>query len=221
MFWPELAAIMTSAILYKSEPFESNALIRKATYEDKSSVIDILCKTFKDDPQINWMLERSKQVRKLSLLMDYIFEKTISIGDIYLTEDCKGVALWKTNKSERFSLEYALRNIKLFLDLGTTSIIRILRNESFTYQQYPKKDKFYHLYLIGVLPECQGKGYASRLMNPMLDYMDKNSIPVYLETANINNVKIYEKKGFKAYNSWIKSGLELFYMKKEPTQKLR
>ena len=102
-----------------------------------------------------------------------------------------------------------------FTDIGLISIIRILYNEKFTHQQYPKRKRFFHLYLIGVLPECQGKGYASKLMNPILGKMTENSIPVYLETANTNNVKIYEKKGFKVYDSWFKSGLKLFYMKKE------
>lgn len=146
--------------------------------------------------------------------MQYVFDKTIRIGDIYLTYDNKGVALWKSNKKEKFTFEYAWRNILFFFKIGPSSIIRILRNEIFTYQQYPK-GQYHHLYLIGVLPECQGQGYASALLNPVLNEMAEKSVPVYLETANINNVKIYEKKGFQVYNTWFWQGLALYYMKKE------
>jgi GNAT superfamily N-acetyltransferase len=69
--------------------------------------------------------------------------------------------------------------------------------------------------MIGVLPKAQGKGYASRLLNPILNKMSRVSIPVYLETANVNNVGIYQNKGFKTYNTWFKNGLELYYMKRE------
>ena len=76
---------------------------------------------------------------------------------------------------------------------------------------------YYHLYLNGVRPESQGKRYASKLINPILVRMSLKSIPVYLETANAFNVRIYEKKVFKVYNTWTHQGLQLFYMKKPPS----
>ena len=70
------------------------------------------------------------------------------------------------------------------------------------------------MYAIGVLPESQGKGYASLLMNPVLNEMEENHRRVYLETANPKNVQIYKKKGFKTYNTWFNNGLKLYYMRK-------
>jgi ribosomal protein S18 acetylase RimI-like enzyme len=55
--------------------------------------------------------------------------------------------------------------------------------------------------MIGVLPEAQGKGLASALMNPMIQRMKQESIPVFLETANLRNVDIYKKKGFKIFET--------------------
>jgi ribosomal protein S18 acetylase RimI-like enzyme len=55
--------------------------------------------------------------------------------------------------------------------------------------------------MIGVLPEAQGKGLASALMNPMIQRMKEKSITVFLETANQRNVDIYKKKGFKIFET--------------------
>jgi GNAT superfamily N-acetyltransferase len=55
--------------------------------------------------------------------------------------------------------------------------------------------------MIGVLPEAQGKGLASALMNPMIQRMKQESIPVFLETANRHNVDIYKNKGFKIFET--------------------
>jgi len=193
---------------------EVDTFYRKARYEDEAIVVNILCISFKNDPHMNWLLEKSGNPEKLKIMMTYLFHKTMNIGKIYLSKDEKAVALWKSEIKEELSLEYIMRNLRFMMDIGILSVLRILKNERFTYKQYPKRQKYVHLYAIGVLPECQGKGYASKLLNPILGQNAKNSIPVYLETANIDNLKIYSRKGFKLYNSWFNLGLEVYYMKK-------
>jgi ribosomal protein S18 acetylase RimI-like enzyme len=202
------------AVSTRSQDRAKRVLIRKATCDDQSFVVDILCKSFRHDPHMSWLLDKCRNPSKFRIMMTYLFQKTMEIGDIYITEDKKAVALWKSGKKHKPTWGLLLRNLKLLHDIGILSIIRILINERFTYKQYPKDRKFYHLYLIGVLPECQGKGYASQLLNPVLHEMAETSVPVYLETANVHNVLIYRKKGFKTYNTWLRSGFELYYMKK-------
>jgi hypothetical protein len=38
-------------------------------------------------------------------------------------------------------------------------------------------------------------------MNPMIQRMTENSIPVFLETANVRKVDIYRMKGFKIFDT--------------------
>jgi GNAT superfamily N-acetyltransferase len=187
--------------------------LRKAEYSDEDVVVNILCKSFENDPHLNWMLEKSKYPDKLKAIMTYTFQQTMKIGNIYLTDDETATAMWTSEKNEKFSFEFIKRNLKFLFQVGIQTVVRILTNESFTHKQYPKGEKYYHLYIIGVLPESQGKGYANLLMNPILYEMEERSIPVYLETANPRNVQIYLKKGFKTYKTWIKNGLKLYYMR--------
>jgi GNAT superfamily N-acetyltransferase len=187
--------------------------LRKAEYSDEEVVVNILCKSFENDPHLNWMLEKSKNPDKLKAIMTYTFQQTMKIGNIYLTDDETATAMWTSEKNEKFSFEFIKRNLKFLFQVGIQTVVRILTNESFTHKQYPKGEKYYHLYIIGVLPESQGKGYANLLMNSILYEMEERSIPVYLETANPRNVQIYLKKGFKTYKTWIKNGLKLYYMR--------
>lgn len=193
----------------------SRSQIGRATNKDQAIIVEILCKAFKNDPHMNWLLAKSRNPNKLKIMMSYLVQKTLKIGEIYLSNDKKAVALWKSNKQESISIESVKRNLKFLLEIGLPSVIRILRNERFTHKQYPKRQSYIHLYLIGVLPECQGQGYASSLMNPVLEQTSKKTIPIYVETANASNVKIYERKGFKVYNTWFNCGLQLYYLKKE------
>jgi GNAT superfamily N-acetyltransferase len=54
-----------------------------------------------------------------------------------------------------------------------------------------------HLGPIAVLPEYQGQGIGSIMMNSYCSLVDNRSLPAYLETDRSENVRFYEKFGFR------------------------
>jgi len=62
-------------------------------------------------------------------------------------------------------------------------------------------DPYWYLSLVAVSPLYQGKGFASKLIKPILEKASQEKVDVYLETQNVNNVAIYEKYGFKLIHS--------------------
>jgi ribosomal protein S18 acetylase RimI-like enzyme len=50
---------------------------------------------------------------------------------------------------------------------------------------------------IGVNPESQGQGFASKLMRPMLARADAQDVPVFLDTNSEFNISLYEHFGFR------------------------
>lgn len=188
--------------------------LKRATIKDESVVVNILCESFKSDPLISWMLEKSKNPAKLKVMMTYLFRQSLKIGKVFLTEDETATAMWRCEKKDIINMEFILRNVDFLIKIGFRSVFRIISSENFTYKQYPKQKRYCHLLMIAVLPESRGKGYASVLMNPVLNDMESKSRPVYLETANIKNISIYAKKGFSIYNIWRKYGVKLYYLKR-------
>ncbi len=65
------------------------------------------------------------------------------------------------------------------------------------------------LELIGVVPEFQGKGYGGRLLRSMLERVDSECLPCYLDTEVDENVAIYQCHGFKVVDDTIVSGTEV------------
>jgi len=53
------------------------------------------------------------------------------------------------------------------------------------------------LQVIGVDPQFQGKGYAGKLLEPMLARIDEEGLSCYLETQDEADVRLYEHFGFK------------------------
>ncbi len=89
-----------------------------------------------------------------------------------------------------FRLEF--RTIRKMMDFQTNAI-RI--------RERLVKDPYWYLALIAVAPEFQGKGFASKLLKPILFQAEAKKEHVFLETHNPNNIPIYEKLGFRIIDS--------------------
>jgi ribosomal protein S18 acetylase RimI-like enzyme len=55
----------------------------------------------------------------------------------------------------------------------------------------------WYLYNLSVKKSAQGKGIASKLLKPMLEFCDEENIVTYLETNKESNVSLYEHFGFR------------------------
>jgi len=55
----------------------------------------------------------------------------------------------------------------------------------------------WYLHLVIVRPQFTGRGYASRLVRPMLDRAAREGVPCTLITQTMENVHKYERWGFK------------------------
>jgi ribosomal protein S18 acetylase RimI-like enzyme len=175
--------------------------MRLATLDDVDRINHILLVSFKNDPHVNWLLEESRSQRKLNILIQYVVDQTLRRGEIYLSDSNDAVALWDFEQDEKMSLRYIYRNLAFLMQIGIKPVMRILKSEGIVHKNFNRFPRFCHLYMIGVLPEAQGKGLASALMNPMIQRMKELSIPIFLETANLRNVEIYKKKGFSAFQT--------------------
>jgi ribosomal protein S18 acetylase RimI-like enzyme len=69
--------------------------------------------------------------------------------------------------------------------------------------------KHMYLHILGVDPQHQGKGYAGKLLKPMLARLYKEKLACYLETLDEKNVGLYEHFGFKLIEESVIPGTTL------------
>jgi ribosomal protein S18 acetylase RimI-like enzyme len=65
-----------------------------------------------------------------------------------------------------------------------------------TWAKHDPKKPHWHLDPIGVLPERQGQGIGSLLLEHFCEYVDKLKQAAYLETDQTKNVRFYSRFGF-------------------------
>ena len=169
---------------------------------DLERLADVATDAYVDYPLHNW-LTKGKYDRTASKLIMQITLKTMTKDAVIYadSEEMNGFAVWipfgfTGSKTLPFLFSGGL---KLILHSGLGIIGRLLTYE--TYAMNLKKEFTDHydwyLYNLSVKTDAQGKGIASKLLQPMLGFCDDEKMVAYLETNKESNVSLYKHYGFE------------------------
>ena len=181
---------------------------------------------FADDPTTDYLIPEPKKRGNLRYAFEYYFRLSVlDREETYTTSPlCEGVASWVRSESRGSIINIVRAGWPgLPLRCGWRSLIRetIMENRygSLRERLAPKP----HIYLstLAVAPEHQGQGYASRLIKPMLERLDREMVPAYVETQNLKNKAMYEHWGFELLKEDRMPGTDLtmFLMLRRPNSR--
>jgi ribosomal protein S18 acetylase RimI-like enzyme len=147
----------------------------------------------------------------------------LKYGEVYTSsEKLEGVAAWLPPGKAPFGARQIIRSVPLstlfrFGRQGAgrmRSYGRLVDNLHCRLVPYPH----WYLQIIGVGPAYQGQGFSSRLLRPVLERIDRERMPCYLETNSGKNVAIYRRFGFEVVSEDRMPGTELtiFAMLRKP-----
>ena len=123
-------------------------------------------------------------------------------GEVHATsQDLEGIAVWLPSDNYPITLWRLLRSVppSEILGVGRYGGSRMRGLGQYIDAVHGRLVPFEHWFLqaIGVHPQFQRRGYASKLLRPMLARIDEEGLPCYLETLEGQNVRLYEHFGFK------------------------
>jgi ribosomal protein S18 acetylase RimI-like enzyme len=157
---------------------------------------------FENDPTTAYLIPDPKLRSNLYYAFEYYMRMALlTHEEVYLTSSaCEGLAVWTTGEHEA-GLLVSLRSGWPFLVLrcGLTYMVRDYWVERHFGQLRAKlaPKPYAYLALLAVDPSFQGRGYARKLLTPMLAKLDEEQLPAYLETQSRRNTVMYERFGFK------------------------
>lgn len=170
--------------------------------KDLNRLSEVAADAYQDYPLHIWWSNgtydklTSKLIMKISLKT--MFKDAVIYAD---SEEIHGFVVWLPfgftgNKPLPFIFNGGVR---LIFHSGFGIVDKLL-----TYENYAMKLKKdisgpydWYLYNLSIAKESQGKGIASKLMLPMLKFLDDKNIGVYLETNKESNVSLYQHYGFE------------------------
>jgi acetyltransferase (GNAT) family protein len=214
-----------------NSPRDSPVEYRLLSLADVEPAAQVIAQAFFDDPLITTMLPRkSSRMKTLLRLFRFYGEINIKSGRGYgAGEPLQGVAFWQMPGQGDLSVSVkSLGKLlgKLLPLLFTPYLIAYYRASRPT-GVLPQVDALHkkyapgpHYYLdnLGVLPAAQGRGYASKLLRPILARAAEEHVVVYTDTFTRSNVSLYEHFGFELVEERPIAGmsLTLFALRKIP-----
>ena len=187
-------------------PLAKNAIEKAGLYivqeKDLDRLAEVAADAYKDYPLHNWFTKGKYDPKASKLIMQISLRTMSEDAVVYAdSEEINGFAVWLPfgftgSKTLPF---LANGGMSLILHSGPGIIGRLLTYE--TYAMNLKKeftDNYdWYLYNLSISKDTQGKGIASKLMRPMLQFCDDERMVVYLETNKESNVGLYQHYGFE------------------------
>ena len=170
---------------------------------------EMLSRAFFDDPKLLHLIPDLAAKKELSrYLFEFELQYGMNYGDVYTTSPAiEGLAVWLPSAKSEITFWRAFRSGGMMLQkqLGKT-VMDSLMSFSAKVDSLHKKHApcpHYYLFFIGVDPVYQKKRVASRLITPMLSWLDLQKLPCYLNTQNEKNIGLYEHYGFQVIEQQI------------------
>lgn len=187
----------------------------EATNRDKELIIKILSRSFEDNMSVNYLIPQdSKRTQRLGELITYSFEMCRLWGKVVISENRDACALVIFPDRKRTTFRSLLIMGRLILkSIGFRNLRKALNRENQVYAHHPSTP-IYHLWFVGVLPEHQGEGIGSKILDEILRDAAKMGRLVYLETSSHKNIPWYQKHGFSIYGK-IQLSYTLFLMRSD------
>ncbi|MDD4923754.1 MAG: GNAT family N-acetyltransferase [Dehalococcoidales bacterium] len=163
---------------------------------------EMLAGAFKDEYKDIFHDHRERTVKEL-LLNEFYLRLEFPLSEVYITSPrMEGLALWMhSDKWKKRSFRRILTSGAIWQAgrVGAKPLKIILEQDRYIQKKHAESMPQEHWYLeiLAVAPEHQGKGYGSRLMNEMLERIDEESLPCYVETDGKKNIAIYRHFGFE------------------------
>lgn len=187
-------------------PLARKAIEKAGLYIVKKEDLDrlalVAADAYKDYPLHNWFTKGKYDQEASRLIMQISLRTMTEDAIIYAdSEEMNGFAVWLPfgftgSKTIPF---LANGGFKLICHSGLGIIGRLLTYE--TYAMNLKKEFTDHydwyLYNLSIKKDAQGKGIASKLLRPMLQFCDDERMVAYLETNKESNVSLYKHYGFE------------------------
>ena len=168
--------------------------IASASPADVPAVARTLTAAFDDDPFVRWLVGRDERLVRNYVV--WLERAWLPHGEVHTTENGRAVACWIRPGEAHLGLGEQLRMLPAMVRAAGFGLPRQLRGLGAAEKLHPREPHWY-LPQIGVAPDAQGRGVGSRLLGHMLERVDAERMPAYLEATTPRSRGLYERHGFE------------------------
>ena len=169
----------------------------KLKKEDIKKAVDVFVNAYSDDPMFEkFITEEDKQRAQFEVMTKFCMK----YGNVFSTSDnIEGVMAITPHDKGDMTGWRVFRSGGFFLGMKLASLRKIMEQTANALEE-AKKDldigPYIFLFIMAVSKEFQGKGFGGKFLRAIIEKSEIEKKPIYLETQNEKNVKLYEHFGF-------------------------
>ena len=203
-------------------PRGGSPAVRGARRDEAAVLGAVLADAFAEDPVFAWLIP--PQLRGRDSRMRTFFT-SMSRGYLrqgkpcYVTNDTSAAALWAAPGG------WAMPLSQIILEAAPSGLafrhrlLRALRTQLQIERLHAAKSApHWYLGYLGTRRDRQGQGLGTQMLRTVLDKLDGENMPAYLESSNERNLPLYERNGFRVVGELqaLGHGPTLWRMWREP-----
>lgn len=192
--------------------------MRPATKKDKILVEHIITESFRDNPNVTYMIRplfnKEKMIKRLA---DYAFEFALKREGLFITSDSKGLVVCCEQPIKMDTLDYFNLFKLIITALNLRKLMNMFRRDAYIKSVRPADEKGIYIWCLAVPDKARGNKTAIEIKNFVFDKANQARLPIYVETALWRNKIVFERYGFETYHYWESASyrLKTWFMKKK------
>jgi len=182
---------------------QTNKLLR-LTGKDRDAGVAVLGRAFTEYELLQYYFQDEMRRHAVAVTFGFVaLSVCLKYGEVYASSaKMEGVSAWLPPGKAPFGGWQIIRSVPLSV------LFRFGRQGASRMQAYGRYIDNLHRKLVPY-PHCQGQGFSSQLVRPMLECIDREHLPCFLETNTEKNVAIYQRFGFGVVSEDKVPGTEL------------
>jgi ribosomal protein S18 acetylase RimI-like enzyme len=191
--------------------------IRAATLEDLDVVVETAARAFDDEAMLRWSFGQERFRERVRAHFRHYDGENTRRGWIRVADDGAGVAVWipPGAREEHEAIGAAPPGSEEEI-LGDHEE----RHDAFWgwVEEHQPEEPLYYLSHICVVPERQGEGLGTALMQDGLSRADRDGVITWLETSRADNAQYYARFGFRTVvaEEAPDGGPRIWFMRRDP-----
>jgi ribosomal protein S18 acetylase RimI-like enzyme len=177
-------------------------LIRLAK-SDIPKAVAMLSRSFAGDPFVGRLITgNNRRPSDFDRVTRCLLHYAIVRGEVYaVSPNLEGVVVWfppsRVAPSVWDMVRFGAILLPFSLSWRSSRLVLAYERYAATLRKQLLREPHWYLQLLGVDPNCQGRGCAGVLLRHVLTRLDRERLPSFLETMNEKNVALYENFGFR------------------------
>lgn len=179
--------------------------------------VAVLVETFADDKGMMALIQKEEARYRQKLgswfkaTLKMLFKSSQPLWGVYHKEELLGLAVLSNASFKPAPFVLVQWTWAVFISCGFTTVKRTMLHDQSRQKYFTAKNQLI-LEFVALEPHYQGRGIGKLLLKKIQDHSLKVNKSIWLETSKPENVKIFEKSGFKLSNEYSEMGTAYYVM---------